>query len=62
MPHTAKELAADAELHAQVQVLLALERMIQWHNERVVGRGKDGLFSKGALDLVAFHHLLFGKH
>jgi len=60
--HTSEELAATAILHAEVQVVLGLKRMIQSNDEWVIAGCKDLLFSQCALDLVALYHLLLVEY
>lgn len=57
-----EEFAAAAILHAQVQVVFRLERVIQRYDERVVTGGKDFLLCQGTLDLVSLNHFLFAQH
>lgn len=55
----AEELAAGAVLHAEVEVRLRLERVVEGDDERMIGRSEDLLLCKDALDLLAFDHLAF---
>ena len=58
----AEELAAAAVLHAEVEMVLGLEGVVEGDDERVVGGGEDLLLGERALDLVALDHLLFRQH
>ena len=58
----AEELAAGAVFHAQVQVVVGLETVVQRDNKRMVRRGQNLLLGERALDLVALDHFLFGEY
>ena len=57
-----EELATTAIFHAQVEIVLGLERVVQGHDEGMIARGQDLLFGQGPLDLVALDHLLLAQH
>ena len=54
----AEELATTAILHAKIQGVIRLERVVKGNDERVVAGGKDFLLRKRSFDLVAFDHFL----
>lgn len=56
---TSKELSSTTVFHAQVEVILGLERVIKGDDEWVIAGRKNLLFGQRALDLVALDHLLF---
>lgn len=57
-----EKFTSTAILHAQVQMLLGLERVVEGDNERVIARGEDFLLSQRSLNLVSFDHLLLAQH
>jgi hypothetical protein len=59
---TSKELSTAAVFHAQVEIILGLERMVERHDERMVARRKDLLLGKRPFDLIPLDHLLFAQH
>ena len=58
---SAEKLATTAVFHAEVQVVLGLERMVQGDDERVVAGGENFLLGEGSLDLVPLDHLLLAQ-
>jgi hypothetical protein len=54
----AEELATTAILHAEIQRVVRLERVVESYNERVVAGGKNFLLRKRSLDLIALDHFL----
>ena len=57
----AKELAATAVLHTEIQRIVRLERMVQSDDERMIACGENFLFGESSLNLVALDHFLLGK-
>jgi hypothetical protein len=58
---SAEKLAAAAVLHAEVEVIFRLERVVESNNKRVVAGGKNFLLGQGTLDLIALDHLLLAQ-
>lgn len=59
---SAEELATTAILHAEIEMVFRLERVVQRNNERMVTRGKDFLLCEGSLDLVSLNHFFFAQN
>jgi hypothetical protein len=58
----AEELATTAILHAKIQGVVRLERVVKGNDERVVAGGQNFLLRKRSFDLVALDHFLLRKH
>lgn len=56
-----EELASHAVLHAEVEVVLGLEGVVQRDDEGMICRCEDLLLRQGALDLFPLYHLLLGE-
>lgn len=56
---TSKELASTAVFHAEIEIVLRLERVVEGDDKRMVASSQDFLFGQRTLDLVALDHLLF---
>lgn len=60
--HTSEKLPTAAVFHAQVEVVLRLEGVIQCHDEGVVARGQNLLLRQCPLDLIPLDHFLLAEH
>lgn len=58
----AEEFTSTAVLHAQIQMLLGLKRVIESDDEGMVACCQYFLLSESSLDLVAFDHFLFAQY
>lgn len=57
----AEEFTSAAVLHAQIEMVLGLERMVEGDNKRVVTCRQDFLLCEGSLDFVALNHFLLAQ-
>jgi hypothetical protein len=57
-----KKFTSHAVLHAMIQIIIRLKRMVKGHYERVISSSQNLLFGQGALDLFPLNHLLLGKY
>ena len=53
-----EELTAHAVLHAEVQIVLRLEGVVERDDERMICRRKNLLLRQGSLNLLPLYHLL----
>lgn len=56
-----KEFSATAVLHAQIQVIFRLERVVERDDKGVIAGGQDFLFRKRPFDLVSLDHFLLAQ-
>jgi hypothetical protein len=59
---SAEEFTSTAVLHAQVQIVFRLERVVEGDDEGVIAGGQDLLFCECSLDLVPLNHFLLAEH
>ena len=57
----AEKLPAHAVLHAEIEVRVRLERVVQRHDERVVSGREDLLLRQRPLDFAPLDHFAFGQ-
>jgi len=57
-----EKLTPHTILHAMVQIILRLKRMVKSHYEWVIRGSQDLLFCQRALDLFPLNHLLLGEY
>ena len=56
-----EELTTTAVFHAEIEIVLRLERVVKGDDKRMVASSQYFLFGQRTLDLVALDHLNFAK-
>ena len=57
-----EELAATAVLHAEIEMIFGLKRVVQSNNKGVIAGGQNLLLGECTLNLVTLNHLLLAQH